>query len=84
MNWEAQSGRPRGISSGARRALRLREKAHTRDGAAIAAAGEGKHLQAMLQAVQTIRLPLGDFYNSLSDEQKARFNNLGRQLFAQK
>ncbi len=47
-------------------------------------AGEGKHLQAMLQAVQTIRPPLGDFYNSLSDEQKARFNNLGRQLFAAK
>ena len=47
-------------------------------------AAEGKHLQAMLQAVQTIRPPLDGFYTSLSDEQKARFNNLGRQLFAAK
>jgi LTXXQ motif family protein len=47
-------------------------------------AAEGQHLQAMLQAVQTIRPALDDFYNSLSNEQKARFNNLGRQLFAAK
>ena len=47
-------------------------------------AAEGRHLQAMLQAVQTIRPALDGFYTSLSDEQKARFNNLGRQLFAQK
>jgi len=47
-------------------------------------AAEGRHLQAMLQAVQTIRPALDDFYNSLSDEQKAHFNTLGRQLFAQK
>ncbi len=46
-------------------------------------AAEGKHLQAMLQAVQMIRPALDAFYNSLSDEQKARFNNLGQQLFAQ-
>ncbi len=46
-------------------------------------AAEGAHLQAMLQAVQMIRPPLDDFYNSLSDEQKARFNTLGRQLFAE-
>ena len=46
-------------------------------------AAEGKHLQAMLQAVQSIRPALDDFYNSLSDEQKARFNTLGRQLFAE-
>jgi hypothetical protein len=46
-------------------------------------AAEGKHLQAMLQAVQTIRPALDAFYNALSDEQKARFNDLGRQLFAQ-
>jgi LTXXQ motif family protein len=42
-----------------------------------------KHLHAMLQAVDTIRPPLHDFYNSLSDDQKARFNNMGKQLFAQ-
>jgi LTXXQ motif family protein len=46
-------------------------------------AAEGKHLQAMLQAVHMIRPPLNVFYNSLSDEQKARFNDLGQQLFAQ-
>jgi LTXXQ motif family protein len=43
----------------------------------------GKHLQAMLQAVDAIRPPLHDFYDSLSDDQKARFNTLGAQLFAQ-
>jgi hypothetical protein len=42
----------------------------------------GKHLRAMLQAVDTIRVPLHDFYDSLSDDQKARFNTIGRQLFA--
>jgi hypothetical protein len=34
-------------------------------------------LQATLEAVQTVRPPLETFYNSLSDEQKARFNELG-------
>jgi len=43
----------------------------------------GKHMQAMLQAVQTIRPALADFYNSLSDDQKARFNTMGKQLFAE-
>ncbi len=47
-------------------------------------AAEGKRLQAMLAAVQTIRPALDDFYNSLSDEQKARFNRLGRQILAQR
>jgi len=47
-------------------------------------AAEGRHLQAMLAAVQTIRPALADFYNALSDEQKARFNTVGRQLFAEK
>jgi LTXXQ motif family protein len=47
-------------------------------------AAVGKHLQAMLQAVQTIRPALDDFYNSLTDDQKARFNTMGRQLFAAK
>jgi hypothetical protein len=42
----------------------------------------GKRLQAMLQAVQTIRPALQDFYGALSDDQKARFNTMGRQLFA--
>jgi hypothetical protein len=31
-------------------------------------------LQVMLQAVQTVRPPLDRFYQSLTDEQKARFN----------
>jgi LTXXQ motif family protein len=47
-------------------------------------AAEGKRLQAMLQAVQTIRPSLDDFYGSLSDDQKARFNTIGRQLFAER
>src|SRR5580700_6498374 len=47
-------------------------------------AAAGKHLQAMLQAVDAIRPPLHDFYNSLSDNQKARFNTMGKQLFAQR
>jgi LTXXQ motif family protein len=42
----------------------------------------GQHLQAMLQAVQAIQPPLADFYNSLSDDQKARFDSMGKQLFA--
>jgi len=37
----------------------------------------------MLQAVQTLQPALADFYNSLSDDQKARFNTMGQQLFAQ-
>ncbi len=42
----------------------------------------GKRLEAMLQAVQTIEPPLQDFYDSLSDDQKARFNTLGPQILA--
>src|SRR5512132_1222395 len=34
-------------------------------------------LGATLQSVQTVRPPLEKFYNSLSDEQKERFNQLG-------
>ena len=34
-------------------------------------------LEATMQAVQTVRPPLEAFYNSLSDEQKERFNQLG-------
>jgi LTXXQ motif family protein len=36
-----------------------------------------QRLEVMLQAVQTIRPALGTFYQSLNDEQKARFNALG-------
>jgi hypothetical protein len=42
----------------------------------------GKRLQAMLQAVTAVQPALADFYNSLSDDQKARFNAMGLQLFA--
>jgi LTXXQ motif family protein len=35
-----------------------------------------KRLDATLTAVKTIQPPLAKFYNSLSDEQKARFNSL--------
>lgn len=34
-------------------------------------------LEATLKAVQTVRPPLEAFYDSLTDEQKARFNELG-------
>ena len=37
-----------------------------------------KRLAAMLQAVEMVRAALGDFYNSLSDEQKAQFNTIGQ------
>ncbi len=42
----------------------------------------GKRLDAMLQGVETVRPALAAFYNSLSDEQKAQFDGMGRQLFA--
>jgi LTXXQ motif family protein len=35
-----------------------------------------KRLEATLDAVKTVQPPLAKFYNSLSDEQKARFNSL--------
>jgi LTXXQ motif family protein len=43
----------------------------------------GHRLQAMLQGVETMQPALADFCNSLSNDQKARFNSMGRQLFAQ-
>src|SRR5215831_3292900 len=36
-------------------------------------------LDAMVQAVKTLRPNLGTFYASLSDEQKAQFNSMGQQ-----
>jgi LTXXQ motif family protein len=43
----------------------------------------GQRLQAMLQGVETMQPALSDFYNALSDDQRARFNSMGRQLLAQ-
>jgi ABC-type transporter MlaC component len=37
----------------------------------------GKRLNAMAGAIGTVRPALADFYSSLTDEQKARFNTLG-------
>jgi hypothetical protein len=37
-------------------------------------------LKAMVEAANTVKPALDDFYNSLNDEQKARFNRLGRTL----
>ena len=37
----------------------------------------GKRLNAMAGAIKTVRPALADFYSSLTDEQKATFNNLG-------
>jgi hypothetical protein len=42
----------------------------------------GTRLQSMLQAVETVQPALAAFYDSLSDDQKARFNGMGKQLFA--
>jgi LTXXQ motif family protein len=46
-------------------------------------AAVGQRLQAMLQGVETMQPALAGFYDSLSDDQKSRFNSMGRQLFAQ-
>ncbi|WP_298258940.1 Spy/CpxP family protein refolding chaperone [Bradyrhizobium sp.] len=40
-------------------------------------AAAGKRLDAMLQAVETVKPALDDFYNQLSDEQKAEFESIG-------
>jgi hypothetical protein len=37
----------------------------------------GKRLDAMLEAIKTVRTPLDDFYGKLSDEQKAQFEAIG-------
>jgi hypothetical protein len=42
----------------------------------------GKRMEAILGGVKTVRPVLSNFYDSLSDEQKARFDGMGRQLFA--
>jgi hypothetical protein len=41
-------------------------------------AAVGERVNAMLQAVHTVRTALDDFYGSLSDEQKAQFNTIGQ------
>ena len=41
-------------------------------------AAVGKRLESMLQAVKTVRPALDDFYATLSDEQKAQFDVIGR------
>jgi hypothetical protein len=37
----------------------------------------GKRLDAMLQAVETVKSALDDLYAKLSDEQKAQFESIG-------
>ena len=39
-----------------------------------------QRLKAMIDAANTVKPALADFYGSLSNEQKARFNRLGREL----
>jgi hypothetical protein len=41
-----------------------------------------KRLQSMIDAAKTVKPALASFYSSLSGEQKARFNQIGRQLSA--
>ena len=38
-----------------------------------------KRLEAMIDAANTVRPALEEFYASLNDEQKAKFNRLGRE-----
>jgi uncharacterized protein YdbL (DUF1318 family) len=45
-------------------------------------AAVGERLDAMLQAVKTVRGPLDDFYAQLNDEQKAQFEAIGPQRTA--
>jgi hypothetical protein len=40
-------------------------------------------IRATVEAVASTTRPPGTVDNSLSDDQKARFNSMGRQLFAQ-
>jgi hypothetical protein len=46
-------------------------------------AAVGKRLEVLLQAVRTVRSALNDFYGSLNDEQKARFEAIGPQRTSQ-
>jgi hypothetical protein len=39
----------------------------------------GKRLATMLEAVKTVRSALSEFYGTLTDEQKAQFESIGRQ-----
>jgi hypothetical protein len=39
-----------------------------------------KRLQAMIEAANTVKPALNDFYGSLSAEQKARFNTIGKEV----
>ena len=39
-----------------------------------------KRLQAMIDAAKTVKPALESFYSSLTSEQKARFNRIGRSL----
>jgi len=43
-----------------------------------------KRLDVMLTAVKSVRSALNDFYDTLSDEQKAQFNAIGRSRTAQR
>jgi hypothetical protein len=43
-------------------------------------AAAGQRLDTLLQAVKTVHSALGDFYGSLNDEQKAKFDAIGPQL----
>lgn len=46
-------------------------------------AAVGKRLETMLQAVKMVSVALNDFYGTLSDEQKARFEAIGPQRTSQ-
>jgi hypothetical protein len=41
-----------------------------------------RRINAMLKAIKNVRAVIDDFYTSLSDEQRAQFNEIGRQRSA--
>jgi len=44
----------------------------------------GQRLETMLQAIKMVRAPLNEFYGTLSDEQKAQFEAIGRERAGQR
>ena len=68
-----------------RREAEAMARNHTVFGSLMLQRGEADALIAGLTQhyPDTIRPALHDFYDSLSDSQKARFNTMGKQLFAQ-
>jgi ABC-type transporter MlaC component len=66
------------VSAKAADELRASCPAQTGETATTRLDAMNNRLDAMVQAAKTLRPPLGTFYASLSDEQKAQFNSMGQ------